>query len=147
MGSHTGVRFAEEIDKFLTDNHLETKVSYITTDNASNMKMAFDVLKELQEESTSADGAEADGEEADDGVLDDDRRWEDHDNEEGVDVPQAIDRHCTSRLACFAHTLQLMVKDGLIKMTSKSVRFLNAKCTKLSNLIHNKVKFSVILLR
>ena len=86
MGSHTGVRIAEEIDKVLTDNHLETKVFYITTDNASNMKIAFDVLKELQEESTAADGAEADGEEANDGVLDDNTRWENLDNEEGVRV-------------------------------------------------------------
>ena len=97
---------------------------------------AFDALKVLQEEIPAADGAEADGEEAGEGVLNHGTLWEDIDDEEGVDVQHANDRHCISRLACFAHTLQLLVRYGLAKLTSKHVRSLTAKFTKLCNLIH-----------
>ena len=86
--SHTGIRIAEEIEKDLTDNHLETKVSCTIAKNASNMNRAFDVLKELQEESPAAECAAADGKEADENMLDDDTFWEDFDDEEDLDVGQ-----------------------------------------------------------
>lgn len=134
-GSHTGVRVAEEIEKTITENHLETKVSYITTDNASNMKRAFDVLRELQDgEVTELDGG-------DEGVLDDDSLWSDIDNDDSVDINQVIDRHCTLRLACFCHTLQLVIKDGLLKLNTPPVRSLTAKCSKLCNMVHQSALF------
>lgn len=145
-GSHTGVRIAAEIKKALEENHLEGKVSVMVTDNASNMKRAFDVLKELQLQQTDAEldddhgeQDEEDDEEADEGVLDDDTVWEDVEEEERIN--QLVSKHFTSRLPCFAHSIQLVVKDGLAKLTSSAVRRLNAKCTKLCNMVHQSAVF------
>lgn len=135
-GSHTGARIAEEIDRSITDNRLEGKVSFIVTDNASNMKRAIEVLKDVQETS------EVPGESnADEGVLDDETMWEDMEEQDNVDIQQTIDRQCSARLACFAHTLQLVVKDGLAKLTAAGVRLMMGKCTKLCNLVHQSALF------
>ena len=63
------------------------------------------------------------------------------DTDEGVDIQSTIDKHCTLRMPCFAHTLQLVVKDGLGKLNAKSTRQLTAKCTKLCNLTHQSALF------
>lgn len=132
-GSHTGVRIAEEIEKSISEHRLEGKVSYVVTDNASNMKRALDVLKELQVESDPCDPDEA--------ALDDDSLWEDIDETDKVEVQQTVDRQCSSRLSCFAHSLQLVVKDGLEKLTSAPIRLITAKCCKLCNLVHQSALF------
>ena len=44
------------------------------------------------------------------------------------------------RLTCFAHTLQLTVKDGLNKLSSATSVL--SKCSKLSNLFHQRTKFN-----
>lgn len=134
-GSHTGVRIAEEIEKAISENRLESKVSYITTDNASNMKRAFSVLLELQDDCVD----EVD--EADEGVLDDDSLWLDIGDDDSTAVNDVIDKHCTLRLACFCHTLQLVIKDGLLKLNSAPVRCLTGKCSKLCNLVHQSALF------
>ena len=64
----------QKLNKAVNDNRLEGKVSYIVTDNASNMKRAFKVLKELQQD----DDPET-NDEGDEGVLDDDTLWQDMD--------------------------------------------------------------------
>jgi len=48
-------------------------------------------------------------------------------------------RKSCERLACFAHTIQLVVKDGLDLATA--VRPVMAKCTKLANLTHQSANF------
>src|SRR6218665_711558 len=60
---------------------------------------------------------------------------------EGVDIQSTIDKHCTLRMPYFAHTLHLVVKDGLGKLNAKSTRQLTAKCTKLCNLTHRSALF------
>src|SRR6218665_2355311 len=67
--------------------------------------------------------------------------WQDMDTDKGVDIQSTIDKHCTLRMPCFAHTLQLVVKDGLGKLNAKSRRQLTAKCTKLCNLTHQTALF------
>ncbi len=138
-GSHTGSRIAEEIDKSITEKKLEGKVKYIVTDNASNMKRAFDVLKELHGETDMA--VATDQTEPDEGVLDDESLWQDLADDDSRVVNQAIEGQCATRLPCFAHTLQLVVKDGLAKLTSAPVRLVTAKCSKLCNLVHQSALF------
>ena len=53
-------------------------------------------------------------------------------------VDGVIQRAC-SRLACFAHTLQLVVKDGLDVATA--ARPVLAKCTKIASLTHQSAHF------
>ena len=129
-GSHTEVHIAEEIYKAITDNHLENKVSFIITDNASNMKRACDILKERQgevvDELTDED---------DEDNLNDETLWKDIEDSE-VDIQQIIDLHCTLRLSCFAHMLQLVIKDRLSKLNTTAVHSLTAKCSKLCNFVH-----------
>jgi len=132
-GSHTGARIAEEIDRAITDNNLEGKISYIVTDNASNMKRAMEVLKDMQEDNVDTV--------ADEGTLDDETFWEDIQGQDAVDVQHTIDKQCSVRLACFAHSLQLVIKDGLEKLTAVGVRGMMAKCSKLCSLVHQSAIF------
>ncbi len=98
-GSHTGSRIAEEIEKSIAENELGGKVDYVVTDNASNMKHAFDVIQLHSEDDTD---------EPDEAVLDDDSVWQDLEGSDDVEVMQAVSNHCSVRLPCFAHTLQLV---------------------------------------
>ena len=131
-GSHTGSRIAEEVEKAIAENELGGKVDFVVTDNASNMKRAFDVMQLHSEE---------DADEPDDGVLDDDSMWEDIEGSDEEQVRQAVSNHCSVRLPCFAHTLQLVVKDGLAKLVSAPVRSVIAKCSKLCSLVHQSQVF------
>jgi len=147
-GSHTGARIAEEIQKAIVDNHLENKVAFIVTDNASNMKRAFDVLTELQQTDIEIDDQaeqsdDGPSDESDEGILDDDTLWEDVEDIDSPDgdIHKLICKQCTSRLPCFAHSLQLVVKDGLAKLNTSAVRHLTAKCTKLCNMVHQSAVF------
>ena len=134
-GSHTGIRIAEEIEKCVTENSLEGKVSYVVTDNASNMKRAFDVLRELHEDVTDQQR------DADEGVLDDETMWEDIDADGAALVQQTVERICSDRLSCFAHSLQLVVKDGLSKINVGPTRLVTAKCSKICNMVHQSAVF------
>lgn len=136
-GSHTGARIAEEIEKSIAENRLEGKVDYIVTDNASNMKCALNVLVDMQTESTDKELVE----QPDEAMLDDESLWQDLEGDEEVEVQQTIDRQCSNRLPCFAHTVQLVVRDGLSKLTGAPHRQLTAKCSKLCNLVHQSALF------
>lgn len=132
-GSHTGTRIAEEIDKSVRDNKLGGKISHIVTDNASNMKRAIQVLLPHQ--------ADDDVDQPDEAVLDDDSLWEDLDAADQEEVTDIVSSKCAVRVACFAHTLQLVVKDGLVKLAAPPVRLAMAKCSKLCNLVHQSALF------
>ena len=61
-GNHTGQRIRDLYDTIISDYNLVGKVSYIVTDNASNMKAAFKVSFLQSESSTSTQLPESDGE-------------------------------------------------------------------------------------
>ena len=101
------------------------------------MRKAFDVIHKLmvsEDESTS--GVQTDREAE---VIDDPDVWEDLNEHDAVEVNQVLESHCAERLSCFAHTLQLVVKDGLSKSTS--FRFLLGKTSKMANLCHQSTHF------
>ena len=55
VGSHTAVRVAGEISKVFREYSIENKVHYAVTDNASNMKAAFNVSFNLSDDTSSDD--------------------------------------------------------------------------------------------
>ena len=60
-------------------------------------------------------------------------------HEDQLILNEAIEQHTTERLACYAHSLQLCVKDGLNQL--KTANSLLAKCSKLANLTHQSALF------
>lgn len=87
--SHTADHISEAYEDILSDYGVS--VSYAITDNASNMVKAFKI--NLQEP-----------EDADDDWIDE------ADEEIATDIQVS-----GARLSCFAHTLQLVIHDGLKK--------------------------------
>ena len=121
-GSHTGQKIAESMADVIADNQLETKVRCVITDNASNMVKAMSVLFEA----------------TDDGYLleyADPTLWEDME----TDVVDDVLHNLPVRMSCFAHSLQLVVRDGL--SSTGIIRTTLAKCSKLANLIHQSCLF------
>ena len=125
-GSHTGQRIADELDGILEEFGIASKTRFIVTDNASNMKKAlcvlFGTVNGCDEPPSSTDK-----------YFDDHTLWEDHD-EDAVTVPDTC-----RRLPCFAHSLQLVIRDGLQNLTS--CRSALGKVSKLANIIHQSALF------
>ena len=120
QGTHTGQRIAEALESVMTDNQIQSKVRWIVTDNASNMKKAMSVMfdDDLHRLDDSADPS----------------LWEDDDSEDVSSVLSSA-----KRIPCFAHSLQLVVRDGLSSLTA--IRPALAKCSKLANLVHQSAVF------
>ena len=141
-GSHTGEKIAEVLEEVCNEKCLRDKVSYIVTDNASNMKKAATFLFEDTTEGNNTNTilcANSDGNlviAENDAVLDDPTLYEDMSLDE---LPIAADVLKGERLPCFAHSLQLTVRDGLSKITLS--RSATAKCSKLASLVHQSPLF------
>lgn len=105
---------------------LSTKLRHVITDNASNMKKAFTTCF------LAGDEAEEDV-----AFTDDDELWFDHESARDAITEEAVgsSRH----LSCFAHTLQLAVRDGLKE--TRSLYSALSKCSKLASLLHSSTKF------
>lgn len=105
-------------DSIVEEYGISHKLSYILTDNASNMKRAFKVR---MPEAEQPEGDSSD-------ELDDETMWEDV--EEVSDTWSAGER-----LSCFAHSLQLVIQDGMKEV--KGVARAIAKATKFTTLLHS----------
>jgi hypothetical protein len=138
-GSHTGKSIAAEIEKTVDDFKLRGKLEYIVTDNASNMRKALDVLKEV----IAADENEEECREVGQPLIvdhvDDETLFQDLDEEDATEVEDVFQRHTVERLSCFAHSLQLVVKDGLDNCAA--IRPVIAKSTALANTCHQSAQF------
>ncbi len=128
-GRHTGESICLEYENILEDYGIDAKVFKTVTDNASNMIKAFKVtFTEL--ENVVSSGEHEEEEEQDE--------CSDFENE--VDGSEEIDDQLieqvnisrADRMSCFAHTLQLTVKDGID--SSKQV---TATLAKVSKLVHH----------
>jgi hypothetical protein len=119
-GSHTGQRIAQSLESVISENSLQNKIRCIVTDNASNMRKALSLVFIVDDSNITTDG------ETDDPTL-----WEDP-SDFSFDTE-------IQHIPCFAHSLQLVVRDGLGCL--QSVRPLLAKCCKLANLIHQSALF------
>lgn len=127
-GSHTAERICEQFEAVCDEYSIKNKIDYIISDNAANMRKAFTVCFPTEQEDEDVD-------EEDD--LDDPELWHDLSLEDQETVDAALAKK--QRLQCFAHTLQLVVGDGLkeTKGTTSSL----AKLSKLSSLLHTSTTF------
>jgi hypothetical protein len=141
-GSHTGQDIAQAIEECIADNSLHHKVHYVVSNNASNMKKALNFVffssgprgtKDscLNSGSNSANANLST--EDDDALMDDASLYEDL---PGDEIDNSI---IGERVPCFAHSLQLVIRDGLQKVSVS--RLAVAKCCKVANLTHQSAKF------
>ncbi|KAK7896570.1 hypothetical protein WMY93_021895 [Mugilogobius chulae] len=126
-GSHTDERIHEKFEEMCEYFNIRHKLDYIICDNAANMKKAF---------TTSFPSEKPKREETDE--LENAALWEElaDDFQEDVDAIQSSCRQ--QRLQCFAHTLQLVVRDGLKE--TKSLNIPITKVSKLWSMLHSACK-------
>ena len=99
LGSHTADNIYSHYEELVDEYNIRDKLFKIVTDNASNMKKAFKVSLPgftLQSDEEGSDNDE--DEEMSEGEL----------PEEDIQLETL-----PQRISCFAHSLQLCVKDGL----------------------------------
>lgn len=97
-GSHTGEYISQQFEEILTSFEVIGKVDIAITDNASNMKRAFTLFNQDHDMEENQD------------FYDDDDSLEPVELHEGGNDADSI--LYISRISCFAHTLQLTIKDG-----------------------------------
>uniref|UniRef100_A0A9J8C8A2 HAT C-terminal dimerisation domain-containing protein n=1 Tax=Cyprinus carpio carpio TaxID=630221 RepID=A0A9J8C8A2_CYPCA len=129
-GSHTAERICDQFEAICDEYNIKAKLDYIISDNAANMRKAFTVCfpSEQEEDDDAGDN------------LDDPELWHDLTLEDQQTVDAAMAKK--QRLQCFAHTLQLVVGDGL-KETKAACPSLS-KLSKLSSLLHTSTTFKDI---
>lgn len=137
-GNHTGQRIRDLYDTIISDYNLVGKVSYIVTDNASNMKAAFKVSFPQSESSTSTQLPESDGEDDDEDESCDSENSEPDWLDNG---DSSINEIKASRISCFAHSLQLAILKGLSE--TKSANSALARATRVSNTLHRSCSYKV----
>ena len=138
MGSHTGEKIAEFLLKLVDEYKIKHKIMFVLSDNAANMRKAFRLAFPETQETDAGSEEDDDSEETD---ADNSEIWNDLDEQNQSEIESALNTLSTTRrLACFAHTEQLvMVSDGLKE--TRSMRSLIAKCSKLSTMLHTSSTF------
>lgn len=99
-GSHTAEKISQCYEETVECLNISDKICTIVTDNASNMKKAFKI--DLPGFETISD------------VNDDDECDQDDDDDDDISCTDSTSlEHLPRYSGCYAHTLQLVVKDGL----------------------------------
>lgn len=139
MGSHTGERIAGMFNSLLTEFNVIGKVSALVTDNAANMVKAMAVSTNDKDE--NQDQAQVN------------ENYEQVENESlvrfGVEwetVQDDVTFVMPMRYPCMAHTIQLVVNDGLKEATDR-IKQVVGKCKKLVSSIHQSGKATEMLER
>ena len=140
LGKHTGEHIASVFYSTLDDFKIKSKVDCIITDNAANMKKAFTTTFSIGEQcgdsvflSEQASICLDDRFETD-VALDDDSIWLSLDECESNDIiVEIIDSARRARLSCYAHTLQLCIRDGLEHSKCKYEMHKNYICYQLND--------------
>lgn len=126
VGRHTGEHIASAFKEITEEYGIHQKISYILTDNAANMKCAFKVNMPQQQ---------SDDSESEEDNLDDEHLWEDITSVEDTELPWSSGE----RLSCFAHSLQLVVNDGMEEVRAISSTI--AKTSRFTTLLHSSSQF------
>ena len=106
-GRHTGEHILSEFDRIASTFNITDKIFQIVTDNASNMRKAFPTLPGFELEDIDSDSeSESSGAEE----VDEDNDVVDLSSMNEIETNSGKVYH---RLSCFAHTIQLSVKDGI----------------------------------
>lgn len=104
-GRHTGEQIAWAFEKILEEYGIRQQISDIITDNATNMKCAFKV--QMPQQHCESEKKNPDVEDL----------WEDMNLQEDTQLPWSKGE----RLSCFAHSLQLVVNDGMKEVRNISL--------------------------
>ena len=97
-GSHTGQHIADALEGIVVQHELQSKIRFCVTDNASNMRKALTLILDINDVLISLDGS-----------VDDPTLWDDDIDNEDLGGLTREWQH----IPCFAHSLQLVVRDGL----------------------------------
>ena len=129
-GRHTGDNIMMWYDEIISDFGVREKVKHIITDSASNVKKVFLTLPGYEdvEDHTASDDSEAEGE----------SEFERCDNV-SLDESQVLFEHH----ACFAHVLQLVVKDGMAKVGQ--INTIIKRCSSLVSFVHRSTVAADVL--
>ena len=130
---HTGQQIAVAFEDELTAMNVKDSIDFIITDNAANMSAAFSTAFAVGVSSPpSLDDAECYlGFENDD-------VFQDLICEE-TEIEESISQCARQRLSCFAHTLQLVVREGLRETILSSPAI--AKASRLVSLLYQSTIF------
>ena len=128
QGRHTAENIQFWYDEVVSDFGISEKVKHIITDSGSNIKKTFTqvTLPGYEEEDT-------------DDLSDED---EDKDNFESIST-SSLDGFSFERHACFAHTLQLVIKDGLAR--AGQLNSVIKRCSKLVSFVRKSTVATDIL--
>ena len=129
-GRHTAENIRHEYEETVSAFEISHKITAIVTDNASNMIKAFDFsLPGYEDDNTSAED-DSDDENAD---------------IESVDTTNTNEFECLPHhTACYAHTLQLVVKDGL-KDANSHLKTIITKASTLVRFVRHSIHATEIL--
>lgn len=149
-GRHTGEHIRSITEEILERLNISEKVYRIITDNASNMVKAYRFGLTVLSDGKSNQSLHVDDEEClsdNENVHDDDLYTQNHlvltdpIDENGNNSSQI--QNTRFRLSCFAHSLQLAIRDGLTDIPILSKTLL--KCNKISNKSHKSTKIADLL--
>lgn len=130
-GRHTAESIRSEYEEVVTSFEIGFKIAAIVSDNASNMVKAFSI--------PGFDDFKVDHESSDEEIDDVDKEIED-DQSDDLHLSDCLPKH--SR--CFAHTLQLVVKDGL-KDCSPHLKTVITKASNIVSFVRKSIIASEIL--
>ena len=111
-GRHTAENIVCWFEGVISDFNITEQVKHIVTDSASNMKKAFVTLPGYEEDKDE-----------------DSQSSETEDDEDGEPVSLSLEDFSFEHHACFAHVLQLVIKDGMKK--AGQIHSVLKRCSKL----------------
>ena len=132
LGSHTGERIAGMFSKVICDFSVKEKICSLVTDNASNMVKAFKVSVHDPDMAGVTGQFDPDT----DSIQRMGIQWENVQDDINFTLPE---RH-----ACLAHTIQLVVNDGM-KEAADRIKQVISKCKTLTASIHMSAKATEVL--
>ncbi|KAK7172158.1 hypothetical protein R3I93_004459 [Phoxinus phoxinus] len=135
-GKHTGEKIAMMFECCAEEYLIKNKINFVITDNASNMRKAFQArfLPEPEEDEA------AEVHDPRTFMESEDKIWQDLTPEDLETVNATLDENCKmQRLSCFTHSLQLVIKDGLKEASGLSGTL--AKLSRTANLLHSGTSF------
>ena len=138
LGRHTASNITSELQEVLIKYRIEDKIFTAVTDNASNMKKAFNYRETIS--LYDEDVHECDDIQGIDLMEEPPSEEEDNDNNandnQSIDFDSPIeDELYINRISCFAHTLQLTVSDGL-----KQAKQMNSLFKKVGKIVGHAKK-------